>query len=125
MRFYLPQGHPLLLTLFLMGLVGGLSACTPQPPIYLNASGCSTLVPREWYAVNGVGANGGVPSAPLPAHDTIGDWVAFGNAQTGQLDKANDRTRSAVSIIQTCEARDAAAQARIAHPSILSRILGH
>ena len=44
--------------------------------------------------------------APLPDGETVGDWIAFGDAQTGQLDKANDRYRSGVGIIERCEARD-------------------
>lgn len=48
-------------------------------------------------------------SAPLPAHDTVGEWVAFGDAQTAQLDKANGRTLDALGIVESCEARDQAA----------------
>lgn len=36
----------------------------------------------------------------------MGDWIAFGDAQTAQLDKANDRTLSAIGIVERCEARD-------------------
>jgi hypothetical protein len=50
-----------------------------------------------------------VPGAPLPDGDTVGDWIAFGDAQTGQLDKANDRTVTAIGIVERCEARDRAA----------------
>ncbi len=46
-------------------------------------------------------------SAPLPADKSGGEWVAFGDAQTGQLDIANGRTRDAISIVKNCEARDA------------------
>lgn len=48
-------------------------------------------------------------SAPLPQGDTVGDWIAFGDAQTGRLDMANGRTADAIGIVQRCEARDAAA----------------
>lgn len=44
--------------------------------------------------------------APLPAGTTIGDWIAFGDAQTAQLGKANDRTSAAIGVIERCEARD-------------------
>lgn len=44
--------------------------------------------------------------APLPDGETVGDWIAFADAQTGQLDKANDRYRSGVGIIERCEKRD-------------------
>ena len=73
-------------------------------------SACSTLLPSEWRA--------GVPGADLPAGDTVGDWIAFGDAQTGQLDKANDRTRAAIGIIERCEERDRAAVQR-ARPGFL------
>lgn len=61
-------------------------------------SACTALLPSEWREP--------VPGAPLPEEDTVGDWIAFGDAQTGQLDKANDRTLSAIGIVERCEARD-------------------
>lgn len=54
----------------------------------------------------------GVPGADLPAGNSVGDWVAFGDAQTAQLDKANDRYVAGVGIVQRCEDRDALAIAR-------------
>lgn len=39
----------------------------------------------------------------------MADWIAFGDAQTAQLDKANGRTADAIGIVERCEARDAAA----------------
>lgn len=50
--------------------------------------------------------------APLPSGDVLADWQVFADAQTGQLDKANDRYRAAIGIVQRCEARDAAAVKR-------------
>ncbi|WP_298164608.1 hypothetical protein [Novosphingobium sp.] len=44
--------------------------------------------------------------------DTVANWVSFGDQQTGQLDKANDRAISAIGIIERCEARDQAAVKR-------------
>lgn len=64
-------------------------------------SACSTLIPDSWREA--------VPGAPLPKGDTVGEWVTFGDAQTGQLDKANGRTADTVGIIERCEKRDAAA----------------
>ena len=58
---------------------------------------CSTLLPSEWRE--------GVPGAALPQGSTVGDWIAFADAQTGQLDKANERTSAAIGIIERCEAR--------------------
>lgn len=76
-------------------LVGAQSACVQAPPVYLNASDCRKLVPADWRR--------GVPSAPLPADTTVGGWVAFGDAQTGQLDLANARFSDADEIIANCE----------------------
>ncbi|OYW47899.1 MAG: hypothetical protein B7Z36_01260 [Novosphingobium sp. 12-63-9] len=55
-----------------------------------------------------------MPGAPLPLTDKVGDWIAFGDAQTGQLDKANDRTLSSIEIVENCEKRyrDAVASAK-------------
>ena len=64
-------------------------------------SACSSLLPSEWRE--------GVPGADLPLGSTVGDWIAYADAQTGQLDKANDRTRAAIGIVERCEERDRAA----------------
>lgn len=59
-------------------------------------------MPPEWAE--------GVAGADLPpAGATVGDWISFGDEQTGRLDMANDRTRSAIGIVARCESRDAAA----------------
>lgn len=42
----------------------------------------------------------------MPAGSTVGDWIAYADAQTGQLDKANERTRAAIGIVERCEERD-------------------
>lgn len=88
------------LSVMLCGM-SALTACAGAPLIVATPSACSALLPSEW-------ANG-VPGAPLPDGNTVGDWVAFGDAQTAQLDKANDRYSAAVGIVARCEARDAAA----------------
>lgn len=81
-----------------------LAGCVSAPPIISATSACSTLLPTEWLE--------GVQSAPLPEGSTVGDWVEFGDRQTGQLDKANDRYKAGVGIVSRCEARDAAAVKR-------------
>lgn len=48
----------------------------------------------------------------------MGDWIAFGDAQTAQLDKANGRTADTLSIVSACERRDAEAVKR-AKPKFL------
>jgi len=64
-----------------------------------------------------------VAPAPLPEGVTVGDWVAFADAQTGRLDDANGRTRDAIGIVERCEARDAAA-VKQARRGWLGRLVG-
>ena len=97
------------LTLLLM--LPGVTACAGAPPIAAIPSACSTLIPADW--------RNPVPGAPLPAGRTVGDWIAFGDAQTAQLDKANGRTSDAIDIIARCEARDAGAVKQVARRRVL------
>ncbi len=90
----LVQGQKLLIG---AGLLLVATSCAP-PTVISTPNSCATLLPSEWKE--------GVAGAPLPTGDTVGDWVAFGDAQTGKLDVANDRTRSAIGIIERCEDRD-------------------
>ncbi len=78
-----------------------LAACAGSPVIIATPSACSVLIPDDWHKP--------VAGADLPVGNTVGDWVAFGDAQTGKLDMANGRTVDALGIIARCEARDAAA----------------
>ena len=71
------------------------------PTVISTPNSCSSLLPQEWRQ--------GVGGAELPTGDTVGDWVAFGDAQTGKLDMANGRTKDAIGIVERCEVRDAAA----------------
>lgn len=97
-----------LLALALILPAAALSACASQPKASLLASDCSTLVPAEWRQ--------GVESADLPEGSTAGDWIAFGDRQTGQLDKANGRTRDALTIVEGCEKRDRQTVQRLNKP---------
>jgi hypothetical protein len=87
-----------------------LAGCVSAPPVLSASSACSTLLPDEWKK--------GVASAPLPEGETVGDWIAFADSQTGQLDKSNDRYKAAVGIVERCEARDRAAVKR-SRPKVL------
>lgn len=89
------------------------TACAGAPPIVAANTACSALLPPEWTK--------GVEGAPLPGGDSVGDWVAFADAQTGRLDVANDRYSSAIGIVERCEARDAEAVKR-ARGGWLSRV---
>ena len=85
-------------------LMPTLQACAlfaGAPPIVTSRAACSSLIPDTW--------RDGVPGADLPdgeGGETVGDWIAFADAQTAQLDKANGRTRDTLGIIERCEARD-------------------
>ncbi len=85
------------------------SACATPMRVTQHASGCAELVPIEWAA--------GVEGAPLPRLNADRtDWQVFGEKQTGQLDKANGRTRDAIGIVSRCEARDQAVADRLNAP---------
>ena len=60
------------------------------------------------------------PGTPLPASDAAGDWIAFGDRQTGQLDKANADKAGAQRVLDTC----AAWQARVGAGARPRRWLG-
>jgi hypothetical protein len=49
----------------------------------------------------------------MPEGNTAGDWIAFGDAQTGQLDKANSYKGASIAIVKACEARDAEVDAQL------------
>jgi hypothetical protein len=99
MKFCPRLAHPRLSILASIALVGALSACASRPVVSLPAANCSGLVPNAWRS--------GVPSADLPTDGSAGKWIAFGDAQTGQLDKANGRTADTLSIVESCEAQRA------------------
>ena len=91
--------------LILLCAMPALTGCAGGPPIVMmSGAGCAALLPSEW--------RGGVTPAALPDGVTVGDWVAFADAQTGKLDEANGRTRDAIGIVERCERRDAEAVKR-------------
>jgi hypothetical protein len=53
------------------------------------------------------------PGAPRPANDRSGELAAFGDRQTGQLDKSNADKHGAAQILDRCEAENAAAIAEL------------
>lgn len=83
------------------GVAAAALASCAGPTVLATPNSCSSLLPTEWRQ--------GVAGAELPTGDTVGDWIAFGDAQTGKLDQANGRTKDAIGIVERCEQRDAAA----------------
>lgn len=86
--------------LVLVIATAGVTACV-APVVTTQPNSCSALLPKDWRQ--------GVAGAPLPEGNTVGDWIVFGDAQTGKLDQANGRTKDSIGIIERCEQRDAAA----------------
>lgn len=91
----------------LLSAMPGLTGCAAARPIVATPAACAALLPAGWKA--------GVPGAPLPSGDRVGEWIAFADAQTGRLDEANGRTRDAIAIVERCEARGNDAAARAGH----------
>jgi hypothetical protein len=96
----------LIMRVAILGLSLLLSACGP-PIVTASSASCAALLPAEWKQ--------GVAGAELPDGNTVGDWIAFGDAQTGKLDQANGRTADAIGIVERCEARDRAAVHKATH----------
>lgn len=87
-----------------------LTGCVTAPPtVTASAAGCVGLLPDSWRKP--------VAGATLPPDDaTVGDWIVFADQQTGKLDIANDRTLSAILIMERCESRDAKAIQKATRP---------
>jgi hypothetical protein len=91
-------------------LACALSACASRPQVFLNASPCADLVPGELIE--------DTPSAHPPVSGDQGAWVAFGDAQTGQLDKANLKPHAIMHIVSGCEARDRETAKKLQAPPV-------
>ncbi len=92
-----------------------LAGCASAPVVVATPTSCSALLPASWKE--------GVSPPPMPADDTAGSWIQFGDAAIGKLDQANGRTLDAIGIVERCEARDAVAVKR-ATRGWLARLLG-
>lgn len=104
------RSYPLLARLLRSGLLLiapalMLSACATRIVYNRPASDCSTLIPSPLRSP--------APGAPLPSTGTVGDWIAFGDAQTGQLDKSNIDKAAAIEVVEACEKRDREAEKKI------------
>jgi hypothetical protein len=101
--------------LVLFAACAALAGCVGNPVVTTASAGCSSLIPDSWAL--------GVPPPPMPADDSVGSWISFGDAAIGKLDQANSRTRDAIEIQRRCEARDAKAVKK-ASGGWLSRLFG-
>lgn len=86
----------------------GLASCVTGPSIVPIQYACSERVPPQ-LADDVVGA-------PLPTGNAVGEWVAFGDAQTGKLEQSNDEKSTSFWIIRQCEAEAKAAADDITRP---------
>lgn len=91
-----------------------LSACA-GPTVLSTPNSCATLIPSSW--------SKGIAPPALPADDTVGTWIEFGDAAIGKLDQANGRTTDTIELVSKCEARDAASVKK-ATRSWLGRLFG-
>jgi hypothetical protein len=90
-----PRPALTLLSVLLMPLVAGGCVAGPRISTVLSAVRCGPLVPES--------LRRDVPGTDLPADDTVGAWVAFGDAQTGRLDTANANKAAVVEIVDACD----------------------
>lgn len=95
-----------------------LSACAGGPrietiPVALD---CASRVPPQLRKP--------VEAAPPPADNSVGEWVAFGDAQTGRLEIANDRNGTVLWIVDNCAAEQTKAAAALAPTPWWRRMLG-
>lgn len=79
----------------MLSLAATLPACNTAPPV----SGCSELArsilttPTEHAVIGNTG-------------DPALDWQLYGQGETGQLNKANDKSVTGFTVINQCELRD-------------------
>ena len=98
------QSARLIPLIAIVSLAIGSASCMGGPPP--NATGCSELA-RPILTRD-------TPHAELgDSGDPTLDWQLFGTAESGQLNKANDRARTGFGIINACEQRDAEIRAHL------------
>lgn len=76
----------------------------------LSVAGCNTVpihAALDCSSLVGPTLRAPVSPSPLPSGNTVGEWVAFGDAQSGRLDEANGRKLAVVEIMDACQAQQA------------------
>lgn len=99
-----PLAPALLATLACAACAGGPSTVTI--PVALD---CGGRIPPQLRAEVG--------GAAPPADNSVGEWVAFGDAQTGRLEVANERKATVLWILDACETEEKKAAARLSRPA--------
>jgi hypothetical protein len=94
-----------------------LCACGGRTSLSLIAPPCGPLVEAS-------GLLNPTPGAARPSQATAGELAAFGDRQTGQLDKANEDKGGAGRILRLCEKRNADAIEAARPKGLLRRIFG-
>jgi hypothetical protein len=77
------------------GLMLLTAACVTAPPVFGDVPHCEKLVPGMLLEPT--------ESADIPDSEDVLPWQQAFNAQTGQLDKANDKAPAVDHIYRTCE----------------------
>lgn len=91
-----------LLPALLATLAFGVSACATRTVTIPAALNCAEIIPARLRSP--------VEPAPLPADNSVGAWVAFGDATVGKLEISEDRRATVLEIVDGCTAQ----QARVA-----------
>lgn len=92
--------------------LGGCAGATLTIPVALD---CSGRIPPN--------LRDDVPHAPFPTDNTVGQVAAFGDAEAGQLDTANDEKRTNLWIVEKCEAEEREAAKRIDNRPFLLKLI--
>ena len=93
-------------TLALLAMLAcGACAGGPRIETIPVALDCGSRVPPQLRAE--------VVGAPPPADNSVGEWVAFADAQTGRLEVANERKATVLWIYDACEAEEKKAAAKL------------
>jgi hypothetical protein len=93
-----PNRTPALALALLATLACAACAGGPRIETIPVALDCGSRVPPQLRAE--------VAGAPPPADNSIGEWVAFGDAQSGRLEVANERKATVLWIVDACEAEE-------------------
>lgn len=93
-----PNRMPALALALLVTLACAACASVPSTVTIPVALDCGGRIPPQLRA--------DVAGAALPEDNSVGEWVAFADAQTGRLQVANERKATMLWILDACEAEE-------------------